>query len=467
MRSKKSFFVLIIALVVIVGAYLLVDTFVEKEDTRPIPLDDKIGTADTLTPLVTIDRTSVKSISYTSLDMKHTFTMEDGIWIYEEHRDYPLYQAYINNLLTAVSNINYTRMFTDNAEITEYANFDEPLCDIGVTYTDGSTAHYKIGTLNPTTKTYYFQIEGDPAVYMVKEDAMAAFFKTIYELSIPEELPQIGTNELTALEIIKPGSNLKFSKVEPEDGDFYTDTILWKSVENGVIRPADGTAVLIFTNDLFTVVLRNLVGYTDFESTKLEDFGLDEPSCIYRVHTADGPVMGLVMGDTTDEGRIYFMLEGSKFIYECTTTFAEKLVNDDVLDFLPASVCSIGLDEIIYADVTIEGETHTLTVENGGDEATYRVDGTEVPHIPVANFIIEMTAMIAADTIEDSSAYQDEPYLTIDFVRNTDKFSNMTLKFIPYDINYYLVEFNGMRNILVTKRDVEELAATFKVLLDL
>ena len=31
----------------------------------------------------------------------------------------------------------------------------------------------------------------------------------------------------------------------------------------------------------------------------------------------------------------------------------------------------------------------------------------------------------------------------------------------------YLVEFNGMRNVLVTKRDVEELAATFKVMLDL
>ena len=122
---------------------------------------------------------------------------------------------------------------------------------------------------------------------------------------------------------------------------------------------------------------------------------------------------------------------------------------------------------MISADVTIEGETHRLTVENDGEEATYRVDGTEVPHIPVANFIIEMTAMIAADTIEDSSAYQDEPYLTIDFVRNTEKFSNMTLKFIPYDINYYLVEFNGMRNVLVTKRDVEELAATFKVMLDL
>lgn len=467
MKKQKKLIILGVILILLACAYFIVDSITEKPNTKPIPLADKIGTPDEETQLVLVDKSSIKKISYTSIGLKHSFAIENGVWVYQEEENFPVTQSAINNMATALCDIVYTRKFEDDPEITEYAALDTPFCEIGVEYADGSSASYKLGTLNEVTETYYFSCDGDPAIYMVKKLDFNAFTKSIYEISEAAALPSVLMTDMTAVEIITPESDLKVSKLEEGSGEFYSELIKWKSVENGITRPADETNALIFANNLFTVVLRNCVGYTGFESTKLEDFGLDEPSAIYRVYTNnnDVPVFGLIMGDADPEGRLYFMVEGSKFIYQCTTTFAEKIAGIDVMSFLPPSVCSIGLSELKNLTFSFDSKSYLLNADRSGEEVRYTLDGKEVADVPVMNLIIELSSMTAGSAIKDSSEITEEAYLTIDFERSTERFSNMTLKFIPYDINYYLVEFNDMRNILVTKRDVEDLIAVFKVLL--
>ena len=62
------------------------------------------------------------------------------------------------------------------------------------------------------------------------------------------------------------------------------------------------------------------------------------------------------------------------------------------------------------------------------------------------------------------SAIGTSPEISFTFHRNTEDFSEMTLEFVQYDNNFYLVSFNGEQRLLVNRNDVaglSELIATW------
>lgn len=467
MKYKKLLIVFAVLIIAAGIVYLLIDSKLEKKDSTPVPLADKIGTPDKETQLVSRDADTMVSISYSSEGETHVFKKVDGEWIYDGIDGYPLHQAYVNNMANAAADIRYTRMFSDPSEIENTADFSDPLCEIRIQYNDGTEDSYTLGALNDVTQSVYFKKNPDETVYMIKKERIDPFLKSIYFLTDPVDFKKVDSESISSLAIDRKSGGLTVAKLPEGSHEFYSDTIKWKLQSGGKSLPGDGTNAVLFSNVLQSVVLRDCVGYTGFSSCDISDFGLDVPD-VYTVSGQTGDdVFSLLVGNKSESGTYYVMVKGTGFIYTTTQTFASALDSVTMQYFIPPSVCSIKLDELEKMTVKYSGEEHVFLAEKNASDGSvkYYVDGKEVPQTPVQNFIIQLDSMTAAGFVDVGDPESDSPYLEIEFMRDTESFKVMTIRFLPYDINYYLVEFNDMNNILVTKRDVESLIGVFKVLL--
>lgn len=162
----------------------------------------------------------------------------------------------------------------------------------------------------------------------------------------------------------------------------------------------------------------------------------------------------------------------------------------------------MGWDTVDSIDVTLDGQTHVLTIERtasyasegadgeatagssaidgdasaeeaqadteakdaGSDEeevtTTYRLDGEDALPVLTENFLDTLNALDAEGQTTEEPV-ESEPELTFTFHRSTPTFSEVTLAFTRYDNSFYLVTLNGEGKLLVNKNDVAELKELF------
>ena len=110
MKYNKLLIVFAVLIIAAGIVYLLIDSKLEKKDSTPVPLADKIGTPDKETQLVSRNAGTMVSISYSSEGETHVFKKVDGEWVYDGIDGYPLHQAYVNNMANAAADIRYFRI---------------------------------------------------------------------------------------------------------------------------------------------------------------------------------------------------------------------------------------------------------------------------------------------------------------------------------------------------------------------
>ena len=140
----------------------------------------------------------------------------------------------------------------------------------------------------------------------------------------------------------------------------------------------------------------------------------------------------------------------------------------------PLDVCLIPLDTINTLDISFGGKDgftisrgSTTTTDDFGSETIqylYYKDKKEIDSDAFETLYDSFTSMKAEKQIKETKTSEKTPVLTLDFHRNTEDFSEMTLNFYTYDTNYYLVEFNGHRNLLVNRMDIEHYIEEWKEL---
>lgn len=160
----------------------------------------------------------------------------------------------------------------------------------------------------------------------------------------------------------------------------------------------------------------------------------------------------------------YAKLSDSDVIYLIEKSYVDSLDNADIDALRPMDVCMVDMDSVDSLDVTFGGKTRTITVtrtkdEKGNASVAYRMDGKTITASDYDGFFSSIQSMRAESVTDKSTG--SEPYLTVVYNRNTEKFKTVTLKFIPFDSSFYLVELDGERRLLVNKYDVEEAVKAF------
>lgn len=205
--SKKSIrlILLLILLCAAVAIFFLVgggkeeeknESSVEKEVTQIAVPDEGV---------------SVTGISYKNDKGEYSFALADGVWVYEDDKEFPLSAKYTDNLERAVTNINVTRDITDEGGNEADYGFDASAVTLSLDYSNGDKKDFIIG--NSCTGGNYLKHDG--RIYVVLSGLASACSYDIYDMVDTGSLIILNSDKVLSVTV---------------DGNEYTDTEKVKAV---------------------------------------------------------------------------------------------------------------------------------------------------------------------------------------------------------------------------------------------
>lgn len=256
----------------------------------------------------------------------------------------------------------------------------------------------------------------------------------------------------------------------------------------------------------------------DYENRVTTDTGeTDASGNAITKETATPASFTLLVGGTTEDGYYYAMIAGSNMVYIIAPETAEGLMQASYQTLHPDDVCPLNWDTVTAFDLRLDDAVNVVSIDAGADGNRYISNGAELDAEAVQGLLDSLSSMTAAGTLgsqgtadgtdasasevpegdapasADTSAGNDDldastledayaadssasdgndsgalpqsvANIEFTFHRSTESYTEITLAFIPYNSDYYLVSFAGEATLLVSASDVDSLTASAEAL---
>lgn len=167
-KQTKTLTVLAAALVVCGGAYAALRVW----NDRQAQIDDTVY----VTQL-----SNLTGLSLTNGQGELSFTKAEDAWQYDGDDAFPADQEAVEDLAEQIGSLAAIRVIDDPEDLSAYG-LDTPVGVLTVTYGEDETLTLTIGALDGTGDSYYAQLSGDQAVYLLSADSV----DTLISLSAQE-----------------------------------------------------------------------------------------------------------------------------------------------------------------------------------------------------------------------------------------------------------------------------------------
>lgn len=155
---------------------------------------------------------------------------EESEWIYGADNEFPLDESKIENMVSVLSNL------TSSDEIdSESVNLEDYGVDVEKSYDDivltvsfkaGENLYtYYVGNYNSITDGYYMVTETMDSIYMVETDIVDAFNYDLYDLLLPDEMPEINSDYLTGMAAATAEKSYIFEYEITTEAETEADTV--------------------------------------------------------------------------------------------------------------------------------------------------------------------------------------------------------------------------------------------------
>ncbi len=476
MSKGIKILVALLALSVLVGGYFAVSRFMDREEAETGDETEKIT-------VKTFDAGDVTGIKYVYGDETIELVKKNDKWQLSSDSEFPVNQTYPATMVTETAGLTAKRLISETSDLFSEYGLSEPSEAFFFTRSDGSTVTVFIGDYNSFSDAYYINVSGTEEVYLVEGSYLDNFHYGLAKLADVEDLPTITSGDVKGIKVKTENKNYELKYYEKAPDTVYTSIYNW-FMSGGI--PLETTSV---SGLISTVTGFKSAGCGDYRATneELKKYGFSEPNAVIEIaytttetketgelddegneiseEITTEHVLKLTVGGFATEGVDYYAkLSDSDVIYLIEKSYVDSLDNADIDALRPMDVCMVDMDSVDSLDVTFGGKTRTITVtrtkdEKGNASVAYRMDGKTITASDYDGFFSSIQSMRAESVTDKSTG--SEPYLTVVYNRNTEKFKTVTLKFIPFDSSFYLVELDGERRLLVNKYDVEEAVKAF------
>lgn len=439
MKRRKRLLIVLLVLVLLLGGTYAVTVF-----------NPENGEEETVSETVfTVNTADVTAIGWDYREPLAFHKTEEG-WAYDSDPAFPLDETYLKAMLEEVEEITASKTI-ENVEDWDPYSLEVPICQVTVT-AGGTTYTLKIGEETALGGERYLSI-GDGNAYLVDADILAPFCYGLYDILKMESPPEM--DSVLALEM-NTADAYRIDHLE-NSGLAYSDAYVW-FVEN---RALDTD----LTEDLLAnATALNWQECADYNATGLSQYGLDTPAGTIRVYYLVGQSGGtyaLEIGAACD-GGYYARLADSGMVYTISSGVAETLLHTTPEELLPDEVLLMDWEQVTAIDISLDGETHTVTrstetvTGDEGDqteETVYRLSGETVD----AQGILDALDALDATGYATSLTPQRREEIRFTIHRNHKTFPEVELAFYRYSSASCLVTLNGEATVFVSREAVVDL----------
>ena len=427
---------------------------------------------------------SVQTLSWDCEDTGFSFHREDGAWTYDDDAAFPVDQDKIASLLSYFDQMGAAFTIEDAEDLGMYG-LDDPLCTIDLTLDDDQAYTITLGDFSTMDSQRYVSI-GDGNVYLVQNDPLDAFDVELRDLIDQDDVPYLSQTRSVTF-----SGEQNYTVTYAEDSpDAWNDEDLFFTTRDGETIPLDTYRVEDYLSAITSLDLTNYVTYTA-DGEMLAQLGLDDPQLVIEVDYVDedddsGQVLTFQLsvsrdpeelaaaqadqdqqdqqtqdqgtGDTSEteeeeeEITAYARVGDSKILYQITGEEYTALMAAAYDDLRHQEVLPVDFEEMTQLDITLDGESYTITAQGDEDDRTYLLGEEEVD----LEDVLYAMECLSADSFTDQSPTGKEE---IRFTLTSSRESVGTVEVALYrqDGSCCLAQVNGQSVSLIPRDQVVDL----------
>lgn len=428
--------------------------------TRYQQVKEDISNSDEI--ILEIDSSAVQTLSWT-YDANTLSFHRDEDWVYDGDEAFSVDEAKMEDMLEPFTSFGVSFVIENVEDYAQYG-LDEPVCIIDLT-TDQDSYQITLGSYSTMDEKRYVSI-GDGNVYLVDHDPLEEYDAVLSDLIRNDKMP--GLDDVTTIQFTG-SQNYSIYYLEDSVDTYCADDVYFVQDQD---LPLSTTRTEGYLNTLRFLSLTNYVNYKVTEE-ELADYGLDNPDLTVTVayteedddgNTVDG-IVTLSVGRTQEQKEqaqeaeededvsAYVRVGDSSIVYEITGTDYDNLMAASYNDLRHQEVYAGDVSQIYQVDVTLDGESYTLTADQAEDSTVWSFDGNEVD---ATDFETALTGLTASSFTDQEPTGGEEVELTL--YLTDDNFPSVKITLYRQDGTYCLAQVDGASMCLVERSAVVSLA---------
>ncbi len=399
---------------------------------------------------------------------------KDGKWLYDDDEAFPVNEEKIEELLELFEEFGASFVIEDVDDYGQYG-LDSPVCTIDLA-TDDQTYEILVGNYSDMDSQRYISI-GDGNVYLVETDPMGYFSLSLKSMINHDEIPYFSNVTAIKFEGIE-----NYSIVYEEDSDnTYCNDDVYFAKQGGQLLPLDTSRVDSYMDNVSYLYLTDYVTYNASDE-ELKEYGLDEPELTLTVDytstdddgeevtntfvlniSRDSETKKASENETQEESNdsdddsadedftAYVRVGESQIIYSISSDEYDELIDASYDAFRHLEVLSADFSDIEKIDISLEGDTYTITSEED-DERTYFYQDEE---LEIADLQSALKNLSASSFTDEQPTKKEEVSLTV--YLNNEKYPKVVIELYRYDSSNCIAVVDGTPVSFVTRSAVVNL----------
>lgn len=454
-RSKRLMILLGVLVVACVATFAL---------SRYEAHQEQIQNSDEV--VLELDSDAVQSLSWEYDSRTLAFHKEEDGWLYDDDAAFPVDEDKIAEMLGRFEEFGVSFIIEDAEDLGQYG-LDDPLCTITIA-TEDETYTILLGDYSQMDEERYVSI-GDGNVYLVQSDPLDDFDAVLSEMIDNDETPSIEQADSIAFSGV---ADYEITYEEGSDATYCADDVYFTQ-QDGETVPLDTSQVDSYLQAIDDLDLTNYMTYKATEQD-LQTYGLDDPELTVQVdyteedddgnETQNSFVLHIsrdpeerekAQEDETDEDEeitAYARVGESQILYKITQEEYYALIAATYNDLRHREVLSADFGDINQVDITLEGETYTITTEGKADDRTYSYGDEE---IDITAFRDALTSLNANSFTDEQPDQKEEISLTVHL--DNENYPSVSIALYRYDGDNCLAVVDGKLVSLVGRSYVVDL----------
>ena len=416
--------------------------------------------------ILEVDPDTVTQLSWEYNGNSFTLNKENDVWTYADDENFPVDQDHVQTMLELFQEFGVSFVIEDVGDYSQYG-LDNPTCTITL-QTEDTTYTVQLGNYSNMDEKRYVSI-GDGNAYLVNEDPLDTFDVELKDLIQNDEIPAF--DQVTSMET--SGETAETIQYVEDSSDTYREDDVYFVQQGNELLPLDTSLVNTYLSSLHSLYLDDYVTY-NVTDEELESYGLKAPDLIltvnytskdedeneteetFVIHVSHNPDQTIPDVSETDEEDdsfdAYVRVGESSIVYKITTDEYRSLLAVSYDELRHKEVIPTDTEDIKQIDVTLDGETYTLTSKEEKKEQVWYYNDEKLED---NNFADALSSLKADSFTEESASGQEEISMTLYLDKEEDPEIQITL--YRYDGSDCLATVDGESVSLVKRSRVVDL----------
>lgn len=394
LRSTIALFVVLIAL----GGYIYYLSS-KKTDDSATKQDNLFGTLDA----ASLSDLTVKSESGEVTTLKK----DNGTWKIVSPFAVPASESDVNNIGSALSNLNVVRVVDENPTDLKDYGLDHPKMEVDFKTADGKTSgKLLLGEKTATGANLYARRDDQKRVVLVGQYNEATFNKSMFDLR-DKTIIKIDRAKIDGADINVGGKAAEFAKA---DGDW--------SMTKPVPARADFSAVEGLVGHIESLQMKSIASAQPTPAD-LKTYGLDKPDTTVSLHLGGSARATVMVGGKAPDGSVYVRDAARPDVFTVDATAADDL-KKAADDYRKKELFDFRAFNATHVELTHNGQTLVLervkAQKEGDPDSWHRVSPNpgDPDRSKVENFLAGLADIRATSFVDPKTKTGlDAPVLTV------------------------------------------------------